>query len=209
MIVACVMTGDKYNERHVRLLRDGVRRWGLGNYEFVCISDRHIAGTRIIPAKLPGWWAKLQLFELREPLIYFDLDVVITDYLKPLVDWNAFGIIWDYLNPAEVPDNVIHTKMFNSSVMRLTGNEFHVWEQFCTKPEAVMSRYVRGGDQRWITARMPDAKTFPPAWFPSYRFDKCEDAVPPEALAVIFHGHPKPWDIPTGWVPRQLKGDVT
>lgn len=208
LLVACVCTGDKYPEIYVHALKAAVERHMPCDHEFMCFSDRQIAGIRCKKATLPGWWAKLHLFELAMPTLYFDLDVIITADLAPLVEWDGFGIIWDYLNPAEPPADAIHTKMFNSSVMKLTGNQFHVWEQFCTKSDAVMSRYERGGDQRWITARMPNAKTFPTEWFPSYKFDDCKSGPPDGALAVIFHGHPKMPDFTEGWVPRmwpQLK----
>jgi hypothetical protein len=140
----------------------------------------------------------LLLFKLGKPLMYFDLDVVITGNLAPLTEWDGFGIIQDWNAIGYMRgDDRVETPMYNSSVMKLVGDEGHVWDQF--KPQ-MMQRFKRGGDQRWITARMPDARTFPAEWFPSYKVGNHADAPPDGALAVIFHGEPKPASFESGWV---------
>lgn len=201
--IYCVRTGDKYPVEYVHRLRGMIdRHLPVGvTYTFTCVTDapREVE-CDTLPATLPGWWAKLELFKLRRPLIYFDLDVVVTGDLGPLVDWDGFGIINDWNEVGyEAPDGAgkIVTPMFNSSVMRLTGEEGHVWDSFT--PE-VMRRFRRGGDQRWVTARMPGARTFPAEWFASYKWGGCEAAPPPDALAVVFHGYPKPHEFTSGWV---------
>lgn len=190
MQIACVKTGTKYSDEYVKRLQAGVSRHlpkHEGHY-FTCYTDKPVEGVLCeeLPDNLPGWWSKLTLFSLREPLIYFDLDVVITGDITPLLDWNGFGIIRDYWSPG-----------FNSSVMKLTGNEGAVWDTFTRD---VMSRMH--GDQDWITEVMPHGKTFPKQWFPSYKADACADAVPDGAIAVVFHGQPKMPDC-GGWVQKQ------
>lgn len=183
-----------------------VAKWLPLDHQFMCLTDRPIRDVVWKRATLPGWWAKIHLFEFEVPLIYYDLDVVLTGDQTPLAEWDGFGIINDWSEVGYLaPDGVgkVVTPMYNSSVMRLTGCERHVWEQF--RP-AVMERFKRGGDQRWITARMPGAKTFPPEWFASYKWGGCEDAPPADSLAVIFHGNPKPHEIEGGWVEEYWKG---
>lgn len=192
MLICCVKRGDKYDDRYVRRLQAGVRRHlppGGGAHEFVVFTDKAVDGvlSEKLPNDLPGWWSKLGLFQLREPLVYFDLDVIITGNLGPLLEWNGFGIIKDWWLPG-----------FNSSVMKLTGEEGHVHDRFT--PEEMYRGHL--GDQGWITKQMSDARTFPPGWFPSYKADKCQESVPDGALACIFHGLPKPCQIKTGWVPE-------
>lgn len=184
--IACVKTGDKYGSDYVVRLRNGVARHLEQPHEFVCYTDRPVDGVacRPLPADLPGWWSKVGLFKLGEPLVYFDLDVVITGDLKPLTEWSGFGILRDWWLPT-----------FNSSVMVLTGNERHVFDRFTP---ADMSRCYLG-DQQWITECLPDAATFPPEWFPSFKANKCVNRVPDGAQAVIFHGEPKPHQC-GGWV---------
>lgn len=191
MLIACVKTGDKYDDIYVRRLQSMVKRHlpPSRGCTFVCFTDKAVPGvlSERLPADLPGWWAKVGLFKLGEPLVYFDLDVVITGDLGPLLAWEDFGIIRDWWLPG-----------FNSSVMKLTGEEGHVWESFT---EEAMKRFHQG-DQQWITHQMTNARTFPKQWFPSWKANKCQEAAPDDALAVIFHGDPKPADITTGWVPE-------
>lgn len=191
---ACVKVGTKYGPEYVYRLQRGINRHlsSRKGHEFVCFTDDPIPGVLCekLPADLPGWWAKVGLYKLREPLLYFDLDVVITGSLDPLLEWKGFGIIDDWWMPG-----------FNSSVMKLTGQEGHVFDEFI--PED-MHRF-RLGDQQWITEQMAGAKTFPPEYFPSYKANRCQAKAPDDAMAVIFHGTPKPCQITEGWVPDLWK----
>jgi hypothetical protein len=189
MMFCCVKQGDKYGDDYVKRLQAGISR-NIGKHDghtFTCYTDKPVEGVLCepLPMALDGWWAKIGLFKLEEPLIYFDLDVVITGNLKPLMDWDGFGIIDDWWQPC-----------FNSSVMKLTGNEGEVAEKFDSSATVAFA-----GDQDYITAILPDADTFPSEWFPSYKANHCEAAAPGMALAVIFHGSPKPHQC-DGWVKK-------
>lgn len=193
-VVCCVKTGDKYGADYVCRLRDGVARH-MGAHQFICFTDIPVDGVdcRNLPADLPGWFAKLGLFKLGRPLIYFDLDVVITGDLSPLKCFSdRFSIIKDWWLPG-----------FNSSVMLLTGNERDIWYRF----KAEMIPRLTFGDQQYITEEIPNAATFPPNWFPSYKANDCKAAAPPGAIAVIFHGNPKPHEC-SGWVNEAWRQDV-
>src|SRR6185369_8319330 len=98
MLIACVAKGEKYGDDYVRALQEGVGRHLRIKHQFVCLSDRLIPGVPCIALRheLPGWWSKLELFELKQPLVYFDLDVIITKDLSPLLKWQGFGIIKDW-----------------------------------------------------------------------------------------------------------------
>jgi len=186
--LACVRKGDKYSAEYVQRLQRGIaRHMPHKDWEFVCLTDRHMPGIlcESLTENLPGWWSKIELFKMGEPLIYFDLDVVITGSLAPLLDWEGFGIIKDWWLPG-----------FNSSVMKLTGNEGFVFDEFL--PEDMSRCYM--GDQQWISEELSGAKTFPPAWFPSYKAGRHFAEPPKGAIACIFHGAPKPSEITDGWV---------
>lgn len=192
-VIACVKWGDKYGPEYVTRLRDGVARNLNRPHQFVCFTDQPVEGVKCLPlpADYQGWWAKIGLFKLKRPLIYFDLDVVITGDLSPLLDWQGFGILKDSWLP-----------MFNSSVMVLTGGERKIYDVF--NEEAMRS--CEWGDQEFITKMMPDARTFPREWVPSYKADKCLDGPPAGALAINFHGDPKPADC-GGWVAEVWKAE--
>lgn len=194
-LICCVRTGDRYGHEYVTRLRDGVARHLSVPHNFVCFTDDPVPGVKCypLPADLPGWWSKIGLFKLKRPLIYFDLDVVITGDLSPLLEWQGFGAIKDWWQPG-----------FNSSVMVLTGDETRVWHNFT--PD-VMQRYP-GGDQQWIGEWFPpNLKTFPPSWFPSLKANSCWEGPPEGAMAVILHGEPKPHQC-GGWV-RDLWTNTT
>src|SRR5262245_6323250 len=120
MLICCVKTGTKYGARYVRRLHAGVMRNLHGEHKrhsFVCFTDDRAGlggidtlNTANLPADLPGWWAKIGLCMIEEPLLYFDLDMVITGDLTPALEWEGFGIIKDVFLPG-----------YNSSVLRLTG----------------------------------------------------------------------------------------
>ena len=188
MLIACVRTGKRYGDDYVLKLRNGVAQHMPVKHDFVCFTENNVEGVECkpLPVPLPGWWSKLNLFSLGKPLLYFDLDVVITGDLSPLLDWDGFGILKDH-----------NGRTYNSSVMKLTGKERHVWETFTP---GVMGRMH--GDQDWITECMPNVRTFPPEWFPSFKLDDCVKGVPPTALGCNFHGLPKPHMITAGWVPK-------
>lgn len=197
-LICCVKTGDRYGHEYVTRLRDGVAQHLSVPHNFVCFTDDPVPGVKCypLPADLPGYWSKIGLFKLKRPLVYFDLDVVITGDLSPLLDWQGFGIISDYWQPG-----------LNSSVMKLTGDETHVWEAFAQAPNDAM-RSCPGGDQQFITRHIPDGRTFPAHYFPSYKANRCFEGPPHDAMAVVFHGFPKPADL-GGWVADAWRGYQT
>ncbi len=179
LTVACVLSeGPKrvYNIEHVRRLQDMVSQHLDRLYHFVCITD----------SPFPGWWAKISLFEpgrFRGRVLYLDLDVTVVKRLDDLAFYPApFVAIKDWLRPT-----------INSSVMVWDAGE--VDNLFTKFDESVMDRLK--GDQDWITEQMPEAKTFPRDWCVSYRKSvKMFGVVPPSAKIVVFHGFPKPWEVP-------------
>ena len=189
LLISCVKTGDKYSHEYVTRLRDGVARHLSIPHQFLCFTDDPVEGVECspLPMDLPGWWAKVGLAKVGTPMLYLDLDVIITGDLREVAEWEGFGIIKDWYLPG-----------FNSSVMKFTGDEDDIWRAF---EPSVMSR-IKTGDQQWFTMMRPDAKTFPAEWFPSYKGMSDHGSPPSGTKAVIFHGNPKPHDIKEGWVPE-------
>jgi hypothetical protein len=157
--ICCVKQGTKYGPEYVLNLKAGVERHCHTPHEFICFTDDPVEGVRCEPltVKLPGWWSKLSLFEMRRPLLYFDLDMVIVGDIQPLLDWQGFGILKNQWADLEG---------YNSSVMKLTGNEGFVWDKF--HPGVMALR----GDQDWLNVCYPKQPTFPPQWVPSFKLDK-------------------------------------
>ncbi len=208
-----VRVGDRYGPECVAILADMIARnaSNLESFSIWCVTDRPEdlpEGVGYIPADPsipPSWWAKCQLFspvmpwEEGDRVIYFDLDVAITGRLEELAETD--GIIQDW-----------HWPCLNSSVMSwLHGEHREVWDQFTpevmSRPSIDLAPYlpkgqINGGDQEHIT-RLGGWKTFPAAWFISYRDARVWP--PNESKAVIFHGEPKPSGVTSGWVPNVWK----
>jgi len=99
-------------------------------------------------------------------------------------DPRPFVAISDYVNPIVV----------NSSVMAWTSSPEteRIYTDFTP---AVMDRLR--GDQDWFHVKMAGQDRFPRRWVPSYKAHvRPTGRVPADARVVVFHGRPKPWEVP-------------
>lgn len=198
--VVCIKAGTKYSAEYVGRLQRGVSRFLSIPHRFICLTDDS-AGLNCeslpLDEPLTGWWHKVTLFKanpygMNGRLLFLDLDVVVTGPLDAIAEWPSnFGIIRDYVKP----------QTYNSSVLVLdVGTAAKVWDNFNDKARACCR-----GDQDWITSQLPNERTFPAEWCPSYKhgiglgFDSCRLVQPPAAKVVVFHGKPKPHEC-DGWV---------
>lgn len=79
LTVVCVLkSGGEYGPRYVEAMRNMVARHLTLPHKFICFSDMG-EGPGFQPLKygMPGWWSKLELFRVKGPVMYFDLDTVI------------------------------------------------------------------------------------------------------------------------------------
>ncbi|HKK92066.1 MAG TPA: hypothetical protein VJ925_01490 [Longimicrobiales bacterium] len=193
--VVCVKVGTKYGADYVNRLGSMVSRHLSLEHTFHCVTEdpRGVEANilEVEETQLPGWWQKLTVFKrkpwgLEDPILFFDLDVVVIDDLDPLARLDSdFAIIQDFSYDC-----------YNSSVFRLTpGAHPEVWDDFTMD---VMDRLP--GDQNWITECIPDATLWPSDWIVSYkrairrRFWRNRQP-PAGARVVAFHGTPKPHQV--------------
>ena len=191
LTIACVNQGTKYKKEYVEILEQQVKRNTRIPHEFVCLTDKpknYKCKTINLPKGLEGWWAKTYLFKaglFPDRVLYFDLDVCITGSLDCVAEIESkFCIIQDW-----------HLPMFNSSCMVIDKAHPEVWDDFdySTRHEWT------GGDQHWITHKVPNAATFPAEWFVSYR-SHAIISPPKGSKCIVFHGEPKPDKYPSEWV---------
>ncbi len=225
--ILCVKWGTKYSPDYVNRLASMTRRHLSLPHNFVCLTDdtRGVEdGIETIPipeTSLEFCWTKLLIFspqmpEIGSPVLYLDLDVVITGSLDGLF---TFSESTDFVG---VPDwNRRWFPQFNSSVMRFTaGNHVRIYDDFVkavgtgrlvkrrewdaclqSRNKVVYWENLRryGGDQEWISRSAFRRGTirdhaFPKSWVLSYK-THCRSGIPPDCRVVVFHGEPKPHEV--------------
>lgn len=203
LTVACVQVGN-YCDRgaeYVNILHDAVFR-NLGvPHRFVCLTDDPTGLHKRIetitpPPGVTGWWAKLYLFDvLREgPVLYLDLDTVLTGHIDPLAQYEGrFAILRDFYRPGG----------YQSAVMAWNGDQSHIWQSWVEAGRPL----VPGGDQAWIERVVEGAdrlQDLHPGRILSFKVH-AREWILADAMLVCFHGHPRPHEVTEGWVPELWK----
>lgn len=170
-----------------------------------CLEDwQGIAGPK------RSWWYKMQLFNTKfhqGPLLYFDLDCVITRDLSWILECppEAFWAIRDFKylqNP--------NIQTLNSSVMWWDTREFaDVWDNFsATNINDTIKKFP--GDQDYLTQVIPynRRRFFDDKHFESFRWQVMDGGydfvrrrhrqpgsgvkIGGDTSVIVFHGNPKP-----------------
>lgn len=203
--VWCVKVGDKYGAEDVLVLRDQVTRWMTIPHQFRCLTDAAVPGVEcLVPDRiLPGWWAKLQLFDhaTQGQHLYLDLDSVVIGPLERLLSRRL-----------SMPANWAQSGHggCQTCVMSWRGNYRFIFGRFnpaLLRPSAHHPHGQYGtsdawGDQGLLTE-----------WFGSpggdvidamrgvvsYKYH-CTQGPPDGAVVVQFHGDPKPAGVTDAWV---------
>lgn len=188
--VICISWGTKYGAPYVNRLFGAVARNISPPFSFTCFTDDAL-GIRpevrcepLPPIDVPmptgtlGKWPKSRLWgprlaDLDGPVLFTDLDVVVTGSLDPFF---AYGD----------PDDVIlarnqttpFERLGQTSVFRFpVGKLVPLQEKFRADPQGVANRYQF--EQRFVTRNVPGGvKLFPRAWVAHFR----QDCVPPFPL---------------------------
>lgn len=209
LTVACVLkSGGIYDATWVARLRDGVKRHLPLGHRFVCLSDVDVPCERIpLECDWPGWWAKIELFKLDGPVLYFDLDTAIVGDLSGLarkISWPGLYVLRDFYR----------NQGYGSGVMGwsgvLTKKHLTRWhEGFVADPERWMQLCGGAGDQNYIERQ--EHQHITSAWqewpelagqIVSYKVH-CRNGIPSNARVVCLHGRPKFGDMPVNDPVRQ------
>lgn len=214
--VACVLkSGGIYDRDWVYRLRDGVRNHLSLEHRFVCLSDMAVSGVEVIPLinNWPRWWSKIELFRpgiLRDTVLYFDLDTIIVGDLERIARFpHTFTMAHEYYRPQHLC----------STAMAWDGDStlsLGIYEAFARNPARHMRRCDVDlpkinrmiGDQAFIETHLENLEMKPVTFMglfgertiASYKVHECHAAPPVDAVAVAFHGKPKPHQITSGWV---------
>jgi hypothetical protein len=225
--VACVIHSDGYDWQYVQNLHNAMQRALPQGVRFHVYTehDRSVPPHMIkhcledwpgVSGRKRSWWYKMHLFNPEHhagPLLYFDLDVVIvrpmtwittlsTDYFWACRDFR-------YLQrPAQAS--------VNSSVMWFDTRKFGwLWQKFQSQSIADIVRQFPG-DQDYIQHAIDhnQRRFFEDRYFQSYRWQVLDGgydfqrrvhrkpgsgaAVAGDTAVVVFHGQPKPHQLPAG-----------
>jgi len=208
--IACVRSGTRYGIEYVQRLYAMVER-NLGvPHSFVCFTDQpeRCDGVDFYDAsstELTGWWLKMALFRrgwrVGRRVVYLDLDTVIINDLRPLVEVDVdFAISKNFARmygAKSWPCN------YGSCAM-VFGENFgeDVWNKFCERRGELMLSCETTGDQMAIEKLSPHApflQDFLPKDFLLNHRVVGPDR-PKKASVIVFGGKVKPHNSPIGWI---------
>ncbi len=197
-------------------------------FTFTCFTDND-AGMRPevqcaplpdldveMPTGTKGIWPKARLWseqlgDLHGPVLFLDLDLVITG---PLDSFFNYGDPEDVIlarNQSTPFEKLGQTSIYRFPVGKLAGLK----ERFLADPQAVADTYQF--EQRFVTREAPGGiKFWPRGWVLHFRIDCIRQfplnyvlppRLPPDARVVIFPGGLQPPDAIAGrWGKRQKPG---
>lgn len=220
--VVCVLkSGRIYNEEWVYRLRHGVERYAGRKVRFVCLSDVEIPGVETIKLiqEWPKYWSKIELFRkdlFDGPVLYIDLDsIVVGDVSRIMSVRHNFTMTHEWAKGSD-------SDAFQSSVMAWDGDYSFIYKMFKNDPKHYIkafnsagykkdhngeSKYRNIGDQGFIPIAIKAAgkdvlsfrNYFSENIVSSYKYAKCEEAPPSDAVIVTFHGKSKMDKMNIGW----------
>ena len=183
LTVACVLkSGGCYTPEYVERLKAGVDA-NLSGHRFVCLSDMDVPDRIPLTENLPSWWSKLELFKLKGPVLYFDLDTVITGDLTEIASYpHTFTMLSDFYR-LERPA---------SGVMAWNGDYSHLLIEY--DPNV---KYPGHGDQGYLGYKLGKVDRFQDLFPGQITSRKVFRTRKPNERVVCFHGEPRPHTV--GW----------
>lgn len=198
LVATVLRTGGRYTREHVRMLEDQL---GPQVPLTVFTDDEQLLRERgqyavKLRRNYPGWWSKMELFDpdTEGDIIYFDLDTAFIRRPKLL------------LHRVDVPmilRDVYRPEGLQSSVMCIPQYfKTYIWDQWMLDPSYYMKEFKDGGDQAFIEycgkQHWELIQQAYPGEYISWKADGLADGREPPTFArvIVFHGEPKPWDIP-------------
>ena len=213
--VICINWGTKYGAEYINRLYGMVARNITPPFSFTCFTDNP-EGIREevrcfdlppLPAEMPenspGKWRKSSLWgpvlgDLEGPVLFVDLDVVVTGSLDPFFDYGREEdtvLAWNITRP--------HRRLGQTSIYRFkVGSLTALQDIYRADPQGVAEKYRF--EQHFVTENTPGGvKMWPVRWVAHYR----AQCIPPFPLnylraprpprgarVVIFAGHLNPHD---------------
>jgi hypothetical protein len=206
LTVACVYrTGGDFTPEYVHRLGDSFARHCKVPHRFVCLTDAPLRGEEIIPLvhRWPGWWSKLELFYLRGPVVYADLDTLILNDITDICAYpHEFSVL---MQVGKKPTSIGGGERdFGSAFMAWNQDLSHIPAAFNLARIPEYSTRAKWGDQAFIQDHLDRPATKLQELFPNRfvhykthvrRADKSPGPAPAGASVVLFSGKPRPHEI--------------
>jgi len=209
--IACVYrSGGDFTRTDVAKLFAAIQR-GVGiDHRSCCLTDRPDEVLPIVDIALPltytwpGWWAKMELFRISGPVLYFDLDTWILRPIEQLCEWaltptDAVLMLRDFYHGNAASG--IMAWNCDLSWLTLKFAKFAQSARWSELVHGVGCNYHRG-DQEYIREQLERSQV--PVVFAqevqsgiySYKVDvKPSGKIPEDAAVVCFHGRPRPSEV--------------
>jgi len=217
--VACVYkTGGDYDETYVERLAASVHRMLSLPHRFVCLTDvpkrhlNHYPIDQVIPLERgwPSWWAKMELFGLPGPVLYFDLDTVLTGSIDELATWivqskNSLLMLRGFYK-SDKCSGILgwngDLKWILDAFIEHYANQA-TWRKCPNATYMLVKRKQFRGDQEWLQSFLPNHPQLSVilaqdvmSGIYSYKVHvRNNGSIPQDAKIICFHGRPRPHEI--------------
>lgn len=196
-IVTVLRSGGVYRPEHVQTLYEQCQKHAPGN-EFVCVSDQqNVPGYLPMKHNWPHWWGKIEIFLIKGPVLYLDLDTIVhrnIDRLLERIKDQKFVCLRDFYWTPKMERTV------GSGVLAWNDDMKFIYDEFVKDPEKNMAECTTPrwwGDQGFIEKCVKGQKYFQdlaPREVVSWKAH-CKQGVPKDCSIIAFHGKPKPWEV--------------
>lgn len=199
MNIVCVLkTGGDFTSDYVVKLRSACGRHIKEKFRFICLTDDITAKNlpRVISTCLKhgysGWWSKFEIFRLKGPTLYFDLDTVIIKNIDDMV----------YQVKELSPNEILGMSKFNplrwskegrftSGIIGWNGDFRFMFSEF-DYIYALNCRYHGDADAMLELLNKHNAIIkYDMRGIYSYK-RHCKIEIPEDAKVICFHGSPRP-----------------
>ena len=214
--IACVLkSGGDYDLNYVKALADGVRSHTDVPYRMICLTDHmdsaewlDICSPVGLVCNWPGWWSKIELFKIKPPVLYFDLDTVIVGDITPLASWvsnECEGLLMlKGFYKQDRCSGIMGWRQDMSIIFERFRNHYASKAEFVSRPNGLTMRLNGNryrGDQEWVS--MVTQKEQTPVTFVqdvfhgvySYKVNIANKKTPDDASVICFHGRPRPHEV--------------
>jgi len=197
---ACIYkSGGDYRSEHVQALQANVRRFTTMPINFVCYTDKFVPGVDCILLEkgYPGWWSVPEVFRQAGSVVVAGLDSIFVDSLDPFFELAMNSKPSDFWMIKAFAKN----RKYASGMMSWNGDWSWLWKnfdynrakkRFRGEQEYTINRLTNKGiNIKTLNDRIPGIY--------SYRWH-CQEQLPVDARAVLFHGQPRPQNAKADWI---------